>query len=277
MGGLEGRRVLITGAGRGIGAHLALRLGEAGCKLALSSRTSAELTEVAARAAARPGAVALPLVCDLAEENAAERMVEQAIVGLGGIDVLVNNAAAPGPFAYLEQSDMAEWTRALQVNLMGTVRCCRAVLPHMKRQRRGKIVNFSGASVGWGNFTPLQSAYVTSKFAIYGFTEALAREVAEFNIQVNAVSPGAVATRLRTSLLTPEEQRSDTKTAAELSPEPTARLVAFLASDRSGPMTGKLLSSHWDDVETLAREAHTANASPLNTVRKIDGRNYFFR
>src|SRR5262245_41156220 len=276
MGELDGKRVLVTGAGRGIGAHLALRLGEAGCKLALSSRTSAELGEVAARAAVRPGAVALPLVCDLAEDGAAERMVEQAIAGLGGIDVLVNNAAAPGPFASLEQSDMAEWTRALQVNLMGTVRCSRAVLPEMKGQRHGKIINFSGASVGWGNFTPLQSAYVTSKFAICGFTEALAREVAEFNIQVNAVSPGAVASRLRTSLLTPEQQRSDTKTPSELSPEPTARLVAFLASDRSGPMTGKLLSSNWDDIEALARNANDANASPLNTVRKIDGRNYFF-
>src|SRR5262249_44790513 len=106
---------------------------------------------------------------------------------------------------------------------------------------------------------------------------ALAREVADFNIQVNAVSPGAVASRLRTSLLTPEQQRTDTKTATELSPEPTARLVAFLASDRSGPMSGKLLSAHWDDVESLAQNAQGANASPLNTVRKIDGRNYFFR
>jgi 3-oxoacyl-[acyl-carrier protein] reductase len=274
---LEGKRILITGASRGIGASLATYFGEAGCKLALCSRTTPELTEVAARITARPGAIALPLICDLAEEDAIDRMVTQAVEALGGIDVLINNAAAPGPFAALEESAMSEWTHTINVNLMGTVRCCRAVLPHMKRQGHGKIVNFSGASVGWGNITPLQSAYVTSKFAVYGFTEALAREVSDFNIQVNAVSPGMVATQLRDSLLTPEQKRSDGKTAAELSPEPTVRLVAFLASDRSGPITGKLLSARWDDVETLARMAADINASPLNTVRKIDGRNYFFR
>src|SRR5262249_2845906 len=170
---LAGKRVIITGAGRGIGAHLAAHFGKAGCKLALCSRTGTELAEVAARVASHPGAVALPLVCDLAEENAAERMVEQAIDGLGGIEGRVNNPGAAGPFAYLEQTSIEQWTYTLSVNLMGTVRCCRAVLPHMKRQGHGKIVNFSGASVGWGNFTPLQSAYVSSKFAVYGFTEAL--------------------------------------------------------------------------------------------------------
>jgi NAD(P)-dependent dehydrogenase (short-subunit alcohol dehydrogenase family) len=143
----------------------------------------------------------------------------------------------------------------------------------MKRQRFGKIINFSGASVGWGRFTPRQTAYVSSKFAVYGFSEALAREVAEFNIQVNMVSPGAVDTQLRASLLDP----LDAVPAARLDAEPTVRVVAFLASERSGPMTGKLLSAHFDDVETLARQAAQANDSPINTVRKIDGRNYSFR
>src|SRR5262249_54303691 len=103
---LAGKRVIITGTGRGIRGHLRGHFGKAGCKLALCSRTGTELAEVAARVASHPGAVALPLVCDLAEENAAERMVEQAIDGLGGIDVLVNNAAAAGPFAYLEQTSI---------------------------------------------------------------------------------------------------------------------------------------------------------------------------
>jgi NAD(P)-dependent dehydrogenase (short-subunit alcohol dehydrogenase family) len=270
---LEGKRVIVTGGSRGIGAAIAERLGVEGCKLALCARTASDLDAAALQVAARSGAAVAAIPCDLAEPNAAELMVEQALQTLGGIDVLVNNAAVAGPFAALEDCDMAAWIRAINVNLVGTVRCCRAVLPHMKRQRHGKIINFSGASVGWGRFTPRQTAYVSSKFAVYGFSEALASEVAEFNIQVNMVSPGAVDTQLRASLI----DRTDAVPHTRLDADPTVQMVAFLASERSGPMTGKLLSAHFDNVEMLAREAMQANGSPINTVRKIDGRNYFAR
>jgi 3-oxoacyl-[acyl-carrier protein] reductase len=274
---LKGKAVIVTGASRGIGADIAMYLAAVGCRVAISSRSSTELESVTRRIAQRSDAYVRSFVCDLAEDGAAERMVAHAVEAINGIDVLINNAAAPGPFAPLEECSIDEWIHTVNVNLFGTVRCCQAALPHMKRQKRGKIINFSGASVGWGKFTPLQSAYVTSKFAVCGFTEALAREVAEFNIQVNAISPGAVDTRLRESLLTPAQKQSDDKASPELSSEPSIRLTAFLASERSGPLTGKLLSAQWDDVERLAREAGAINASSLYMLRKIDGRNYFFR
>ncbi len=271
---LKGKAVVVTGAGRGIGAEIAMHLAAAGCRVAICSRSRNELDEVARRIEQRPDAFVRPFVCDLAEKGAAEKMMADAFEALNGIDVLVNNAATPGPFAPLEESSIDEWTHAVNVNLFGTVRCCHSALPHMKRQRRGKIINFSGASVGWGKFTPLQTAYVTSKFAVCGFTEALARELAEFNIQVNAVSPGAVGTQLRESLLTVEQKQADDKSSPELSAEPSVRLTSFLASERSGLLTGKLLSAQWDDVERLAREADSYNASPLYMLRKIDGRNF---
>jgi NAD(P)-dependent dehydrogenase (short-subunit alcohol dehydrogenase family) len=273
---LKGKRVLITGGGRGIGAHVAAHLAQSGCKLALCSRTESEVVHVA-DGIRRAGGIALPLSCDIADEVSFDDALSRVVAAFGGIDVLVNNAAVPGPFAALDESVMADWAHTIAVNVLGTVRCCHAVLPHMKRQRHGKIINFSGASVGWGAFTPRQSAYVTSKFAVYGFTEALAREVAEFNIQVNVISPGPVDSRLRDALLTPAERETGPQTANELSPEPTARMVAFLASENSGALTGKIISARWDDPEELARRAEELNLSALNTLRKIDGRHYFPR
>lgn len=271
---LNSKAVIVTGAGRGIGADIAMHLAAAGCRVAICSRSRAELDEVVGQIERQNGAVIHPFVCDLAQDDAAEKMVTQAREALGGLDVLVNNAATPGPFAPLEEGSIDEWIHAINVNLLGTVRCCHSALPHMKRQRHGKIINFSGASVGWGKFTPLQSAYVTSKFAVCGFTEALAREVAEFNIQVNAVSPGAVDTQLRESLLTAEQKKTDDKSSPGLSSQPSVRLTTFLASERSGPLTGRLLSAQWDDIDRLASDAEKINASSLYMLRKIDGRNF---
>lgn len=271
---LKGKAIIVTGAGRGIGADIAVHLANAGCRVAICSRSRAELDEVVRKTERQSGAVVLPFACDLAQDGAAEKMVAQASEAFNGVDVLVNNAAAPGPFAPLEESAIDEWIHTINVNLFGTVRCCHAALPHMKRQRRGKIINFAGASVGWGKFTPLQSAYVTSKFAVCGFTEALAREVAEFNIQVNAISPGSVGTQLRESLLTAEQKKTDDKLSPALSSQPSVRLSAFLASEKSGPLTGRLLSAQWEDIERLARDADSINASSLYMLRKIDGRNF---
>jgi NAD(P)-dependent dehydrogenase (short-subunit alcohol dehydrogenase family) len=271
---LKGKAVIVTGAGRGIGADIAMDLAAAGCRIAICSRSQTELDEVVRKIDGGTGAHVRPYVCDLAQDGAAENMVAEALAAFGSIDVLVNNAATPGPFSPLEESPIEAWIHAINVNLLGVVRCCHSVLPHMKQQRRGKIINFAGASVGWGKFTPLQSAYVTSKFAVCGFTEALAREVAEFNIQVNAVSPGAVDTQLRESLLTAEQKKTDDKSSPALSSQPSVRLTSFLASEKSGPLTGRLLSAQWDDIDQLARDAQKINASSLYMLRKIDGRNF---
>ena len=269
------KRVLITGGGRGIGARIAEAMAGRGDAVSLCARTRGEIEATAARVRAQATATVLPFVCDVADAAAVDRMVAEALVGLGGIDVLVNNAAVPGPVAELEAADLDAWRRAIDVNLLGAVHCCRAVLPHMKRRGHGKIVNIAGGGVGWHGFDPLKTAYITSKFALYGLTESLAGEVAGDNIQVNAVSPGPTDTRLRDALLAAGDPRK--AQAADLSPDACTRMVAFLGSDASGALTGKILSARWDDPERLAREIEALGRSSHATLRRIDGTTYVER
>lgn len=269
------RRVLITGGGRGIGARIAEVLAARGDALAVCARTRAEIEATADRLRRGGAETVLPLVCDVADATAVEATVADALAGLGGIDVLVNNAAVPGPVGALEAVDLDDWRRAIEVNLLGAVHGCRAVLGPMKRQRRGRIVNVLGGGVGWLGFDPLKTAYITSKFALYGLTESLAAEVAEDNIQVNAVSPGPTDTRLREALLAAGDPRR--AEARDLSPDAAARMVAFLASEAAGTLTGKTFSARWDDPEDLAREADALGRSCRATLRRIDGTNYVER
>ncbi|MGB0671835.1 MAG: SDR family oxidoreductase, partial [Rhodospirillales bacterium] len=154
------------------------------------------------------------------------------------------------------------------------VNCCRAVLPLMKAAGGGTIINLVGAGVGWKVFQPGKTAYITSKFAVYGFTEALAREVEDANIRVNALSPGSVDTCLRDGLVDDAQRRRVRENAEDLSPDAAARMVSFLVSEKCGPLTGKIISARWDDPDILAAQSQQLNNRCLMTLRKIDGRNY---
>jgi NAD(P)-dependent dehydrogenase (short-subunit alcohol dehydrogenase family) len=272
---MDGTKVLITGGGRGIGARTAEVLAERGCQIALCDRMERELKETASRIAAQYDASVIFRVCDVSDPESVYRMVTEAVDWAGGLDVLVNNAGVIGPMDPVEDTAPEDWRRALDINLFGTVYCTRAVLPWMKKQGHGKIINFSGSGVGQKTIEARRSSYVTSKFAVYGFTVALAQDLAADNIQVNIVSPGPVETALWDGVVSNERRRAIRKTGQDLSGTPVARLIAFLASARSGNLTGKILSAHWDDVDDLARNIEAMNDSCRNTLRKIDDKIYF--
>jgi NAD(P)-dependent dehydrogenase (short-subunit alcohol dehydrogenase family) len=148
----------------------------------------------------------------------------------------------------------------------------------MRRAGGGKIVNVAGGGVGGNGVAPRVSAYTTSKGAVAQFTESLAREVAEANVQVNCISPGAVVTEMTAAVVAagPEkagkelyERTLAQRSAGGESPELAARLIVWLASDESGKLTGKLFSAKWDNVQELDVEA--TNKSPMYTLRRIDG------
>ena len=273
---MEGTKVLITGGARGIGARVAEFLAERGCRLALCDRLEKGLKKTAARIAAQYDVPVKPYVCDVTDPNRVGEMVAEIVGWADGLDVLVNNAGVLGPPDPIEDVAMKDWRRPLDINLFGTVHCTRAVIPTMKKQGHGKIINYAGAGVGWKVMDRLHTSYVTSKFAVYGFTEALAHDLVDFGIQVNIVSPGKVETPLWDGV-SPERRKELRRSGQDLSGAPVARLITFLASARSGRLTGKILSADWDDVDKLARDIEGINNSCRYTIRKIDNRNYFCR
>jgi 3-oxoacyl-[acyl-carrier protein] reductase len=271
---LIGRRVLITGGGRGIGAHAADFLAQLKCKLVLCARTEQEVLTTAEKISKDHGVPVLPLTYDVSDPGAVETMAIAAVNWAGGLEVLVNNAGVPGPMGALEKTPLDEWRKTLEINLFGMVHCARAVLPGMKQQGFGKIINICGGGVGWRELPENRSAYVASKFAVYGFTEALACELKNHNIQVNALSPGPVATRPFDEFISAEKKQAIKDAGNDMSPDPAARMLAFLASDQSGDLSGKMLSARWDDADDLAADIDALNDSCRKTLRKIDDTNY---
>jgi len=186
---LEGRVAIVTGGGHGIGKAYARRLAEDGAAVVI-----AELDGSAAeRVAAELGTHALAVRTDVAEQASVENMAQRTVERFGRIDVLVNNAAifatVPMSRAPFDEIDPAEWDRMMAVNLRGTWLACRAVIPQMRTQRSGKIINISSGTALKGTGSRIH--YVTSKAGILGFTRTLAMEVGKDNICVNCIAPGS--------------------------------------------------------------------------------------
>ena len=220
VAGLTGNVALVTGAGRGIGRAIALRLARAGAAVAVLARTASEVEETA-RQAIEMGGRALPLTADVSHEGAVQDAVGRCEQELGEVDILVNNA---GVFhhAPIEETPVEVWHRLMDVNLLGTVLCVRAVLPGMRRRNRGRIINIA-SSAGRKGY-PRQSAYCASKHAQIGFTRVLAEELHGTGIRVHVVNPGGVDTRLV------RDHRDDVDVSEYMQPEEIAEAVTFLAT-----------------------------------------------
>ncbi len=269
--------VIVTGGGRGIGEAAAYALASAGRPLVLVSRTISELERVAAAVRQRGGS-ALAVAADVSRPEDAIRIVRAALDAHGAVAALVNAAGVYGPIGVAWEVDPVQWVHALHVNLVGTFLCCREVLPHMIARRRGKIINFSGG----GATAPLArfSAYGVSKAAVVRLTETLADEAQEFNVQVNAIAPGAVDTRLQDEVLAAGERAGPLAARIRdlrergiggVPPTLAAELVAYLVSDESDGLTGKLIAAPYDDWRSWdAARIAALQASPWLTLRRLD-------
>jgi 3-oxoacyl-[acyl-carrier protein] reductase len=182
---------LITGAGRGIGRATALRLARAGCDLALVARTQAELEAVAAEAAPS-GVRTLVLPADITDDAQVESLLQRAVVQLGTISILVNNAGYATPRTRVGKAAVAEWDRMLATCLRAPMVLSRLLLPDMLVHRRGAIINI--ASVAARAARPGEAAYAAAKAGLVAFTRALFSEVRDSGIKVAVISPGYVDT-----------------------------------------------------------------------------------
>jgi len=273
---LAGKAAIITGAGRGIGKAIALAFAREAANVVVAARTLSEVTETAQQVRDL-GRRALPLTVDVSDRGGVERMIAAALDKFGKVDILVNNAGTCGPIGPLVDNDPERWLQTIRINLFGVLFCSRAVLPFMIRERRGKIINLSGG--GATSPRPNFSAYAASKAAIVRLTETLAEEVRGFNIQVNAIAPGAVNTRLTDEILAAgsaagEEMLARTRQQKEtggVPPERAAALAVFLASEESDGLSGRLISAVWDDWESMNGRIDQIMASDLYTLRRVTG------
>ena len=238
---LSGRSALVTGASKGIGRAIAIRLAEAGARVAVNFNTSAEAAEDVARTIADGGGEALTVQADVSDVAQVSAMVDTVYGRWDHIDILVNNAGIIDDGLLVRMSDDA-WERVIATNLNGTFYCTRAVLRTMLRKRWGRIINI-GSVVGIrGNAG--QANYSASKAAIIGFTKAVAKEVATRNITANAVTPGYLETET-TAILTQEQKDYWLSVIPQGhfgEVDDIAHLVAFLAGDRAKYITGQVIS-----------------------------------
>ncbi|KJK23359.1 short-chain dehydrogenase [Burkholderiaceae bacterium 16] len=239
---LAGRRVLVTGAARGLGLAFATAIAEAGAAVAMADILADRLHEEAAALQAR-GLTALPLALDLGNPESVTACAAAAVAGLGGLDGLVNNAAVTDSGGRDASAiDIATWDRVMNINVRGTWLMTTACLPALRASRRGAIVNLASDTPLWG--APNLLAYVASKSAIIGMSRSLARELGDDQVTVNAIAPGL--TMVEATEYVPQKRRDLYREQRAISreqlPEDVSGAVLFALSDLSRFVTGQTLA-----------------------------------
>jgi 3-oxoacyl-[acyl-carrier protein] reductase len=241
---LSGRTVIVTGGGKGIGKVYSQEFAKAGARVVAADIDGAAAASVAEALAAQ-GLSAIGVAADIASEGSTKAMAQAALDRFGTIDVLINNASLMSVLArrsWLE-IPVEEWDRVMAVNLRGMFLSCRAVFPAMQAKRYGKIVNISSSRVWEGN--PNRLHYTTSKAGVIGFTRALAREVGEFGITVNAITPGM--TQSETQVASSSGNYLAARVAGRAIervqvPDDLVGAVMFLSAAASDFMTGQTIN-----------------------------------
>lgn len=267
------KNILITGAGRGVGKRLALGFGRLGARIGLLGRSRSEL-ELAQIEIEQNGGNALPIQADVTDSEQLRVAVERASVRFRGpADVLICGAAVTGPLAPFTPGTLKEWKKTIDVNLVGAVNACSAVLPSMMDKRHGKILILACGSdtLALRNM----SAYQTSKTALVRFAECIASELVDYNIQINCFDPGPTYTSLTDEMIEAEgvldskvvEEARETRKTGGTAPNLQMDHAIFLTSEASNHISGKLV--HVTDDWKKLRNAHLkADAFALRRVAK---------
>jgi 3-oxoacyl-[acyl-carrier protein] reductase len=252
--GLEDKVAVVTGSSKGIGKAIAVELAREGCRVALAARGEKDLEE-AAEDVRRTGSAGdvLAVAADVTKADEVERLIEETVARFETVDILVNNAGGTGRRSHFHELSDEEWFEILDLNLISAVRLTRAVLPHMRRQRWGRIINV--ASESGSQPSALKPHYNAAKAALINLTKSLSKAYGEYGILVNAVSPATTVTPSVEDLIAEEARRKSIPrnereaafvrenkpdiVASRLGrPQETAWVVTFLASERASFVTG---------------------------------------
>lgn len=272
---------IITGANQGLGLEIAKKYASAGANLMLCARDES-LLKKALKEVNRfvtEEQVVLTQKVDISKENEVFSVVQYTLNKFGACHILVNNAGIYGPKGNSEEVNWREWISAIEINIFGSVLMCRALTPHFKKQKYGKIIQLSGG--GATSPLPMISAYAVSKAAIVRYAETLAVEVRGFGIDVNSLAPGALNTRMLEEILEAGpnlvgkefyEKSLKQKDSGGASLECAVELALFLASSKSDGITGKLISAGWDNWEEWPNHVDELVRTDAYTLRRIVGR-----
>lgn len=275
---LKNKCAIITGASQGLGYEIAKQFLQEGATVMLCARNSEKLNQARQSLANVVGDDSRIFLfsVDISQPDQVSHLFSEAVGNMGDVDILIANAGVYGAKGSIDEVDWEEWSRAIDINLKGTVLTVKSVLPHFRKKRKGKIVFLSGG--GATKPLPFLSAYAASKAAVVRFCETLAMEVKEFGIDVNAIAPGALNTRLLDEILEagPEKVGKDfyarsvkQKTEGGTPLELGAKLSVFLSSDESDGITGKLISAVWDPWKTLPSFLQDLKETDIYTLRRI--------
>ena len=223
---LAGQTAIVTGAATGIGEAIARRLAAAGAAVAIADMDLAGAGAVAASI----GAGSFPVLMDVADSASVLAAVAQVLAKTGRVDILVNNAGLAGKAAPIWEQSEADWHRIIAVNVTGVFHTCRAVLPHMREQKYGRIVNIASIAGKEGN--PNMGPYSATKAAVIGLTKSIGKEVATEGICVNAVAPAVIRTKILEQLTEAQVSYMTDRIPMKRTgtPEEIAAVVHFLAS-----------------------------------------------
>ena len=275
---LKNRNAIITGGSHGLGRAIAQEFVEEGASVLLCAREERTLllAERELKAVARSAQRVIAQDCDVSVDDQVEAMFLKADGELGELHVLVNNAGIYGPKGATEEVGWDQWQRCIEINLFGTLIPCRHAISRFKESGAGKIINLSGG--GATNPLPNISAYAASKAAVVRLTETLAEELREWHIDVNAIAPGALNTRLLDEILEAGPEKVGPEFYARAAKQLLdggapltlgADLCVYLASDQSNGITGKLISAKWDPWRSLHTHKDDLNSTDIYTLRRI--------
>jgi 3-oxoacyl-[acyl-carrier protein] reductase len=274
---LKNLNALITGSSQGLGKAIAEQFLREGANVVLCARSEKDLSATRDDLARQfPGQKVSAKACDVSNEHQVGELVSFAVAELGSIEALVLNAGIYGPMGPTESVSLEEWRRALDINLFGVLLPCRSLIPHFKKAGRGKVIVLSGG--GATNPLPNISAYAASKAAVVRLMETFAEELRSFHVDINAIAPGALATRLVDEVLSagPEkvgaaffEKNKNWKEKGAVPLELGASLAVYLASAESDGITGKLISAQWDPWKDLQKHRDELAKSDIYCLRRI--------
>ena len=274
---LKSINALITGGSQGLGKTIAEHFLLEGANVVICARNQNELFATQDELTKKfPTQKIFAKTCDVSDESQVNELVAYALNNLGSVDALVLNAGIYGPMGPTESVSLEEWRRTIEINLFGVLLPCRSLIPHFKNAKKGKIVVLSGG--GATNPMPNISSYAASKAAVIRLMETLAEELKPYQVDVNAIAPGALKTRLLDEVIAAGpakvgsvifEKNMNWKENGAVPLELGAQLAVYLASEDSDGITGKLISAQWDPWKELQSHHETLANSDIYCLRRI--------